>query len=316
MQVPKGIAGRYNTFARWIFKIYKWPLIQFFLAPVLLTLPPVLLTKFTDSEKFHDLVSVHMPSVAQTLDEYYLLTVLLAAVYTFFVLAFAKSVVQRVNVGGLGTSDLLTLIATLDAIVGLKDRRFGYHVKNIDKLAKETLFCDITQPKAQITDIIQGVWHLFDAAKSKETHNLIRVVFAQIVDGKIVDTSLYFPLDETVKASLEDLNNSNSSFLTAFRTKKIVIISDIEAELKKAETKRRYVATGNVKDDSGSVICYPIMHNPTRQIPFVISIHCDERNYFKPEFAEIYKLSLERFELRLSLEYSLMLIKENICENI
>ena len=37
------------------------------------------------------------------------------------------------------------------------------------------------------------------------------------------------------------------------------------------------------------------------------------KNYFKKEFSEIYKHSLQRFALRLSLEYSLLLIKENHC---
>lgn len=315
MQIPKGIAGPYNAFARWIFNIYKWSFIQFFVAPVLLVVPPVLLTRFTDSERFHSFVSILMPNVAETLDKYYLLTVLLGAIYTFLVLAFAKSVVRRVNLGGLDTDSLLTLIATLDGIVGLKDRRFGEHVKNMVNLKKETLFCDITRPDQQLDDIVRGIWNLFDAAKTKDTRNLIRVVCAEITDGKITDIPLYFPHDEIVKASLEDLNNPSSAFMTAFRTKKIFIVSDIEAELKRPEAKRKYVATGNAKDDSGSIICYPVMHNPTRQIAFVISIHCDERNYFKPEFAEIYRLSLERFELRISLEYSLMLIKENVCES-
>ncbi|GAB1720274.1 MAG: hypothetical protein NTAFB09_20050 [Nitrosospira sp.] len=314
MQVPKGIAGGYNAFARWVFKIYKIPFVEFFCAPILLTIPPVLLTRYTDSEKFHDFVSKLVPSLANFLDEYYLLTVVIGALYTFSVLAFAKSVARRVNLRGMDVDGLLSLIGALDAIVGLKGRRFGDHVKNMDTLNKESLFCDITQPREQLADIVRAIWQLFDNAKTRESRNLIRVVCVEMTAGKITDIPLYFPLDEIVKASVEDLNNPSSALMTAFKTKKILIISDIAAELKKPETKRRYAAVGNSKDDSGSIICYPISHNPTRQIPFVVSIHCDEPNYFKPEFAEIYRLNLERFELRMSLEYSLMVIKERICE--
>ena len=50
-------------------------------------------------------------------------------------------------------------------------------------------------------------------------------------------------------------------------------------------------------------------------IPFVISVHCDEAGYFKEEFRELYEHSLKRFELRLGLEYSLLIMKERLCVN-
>lgn len=314
MQVPKG--GRYNLFSRFILKVYKQWWMQYFLAPVLLTVPPVLLTKYSDDERFRSLISVHLPTIAQILDEYYILTIFLSSIYTLVVLAFAKSVIQSANNNGLDTDSLLVLIKALDGIVGLKDKRFGRYVKNIDDLSKETLFCDISQPRDQIADIVRGIWYLFDAAKTKDTHNLIRVVFAQVDNKKIVKIPFYFPQDEAVKASLDDLNKSNSAFQTALRAKKICIVPDIERELKKVETKRKYVASGHDKDDIGSIICYPIEHTPTREIPFIISIHCDEANYFKSELSKIYEHTLARFELRLSLEYSLMLIKEKVCEKL
>lgn len=310
MKSPKGGDGYYDKFSRWIFKIYSYWWIQYFIAPLLLSLPPLFLTKYVDNAKFHADVSAKFPDIAEFLDRYYLLPIILGSVYTGIVLAFAKSIMQRVNTRGLNTDGLLILIKTLDGIVGLKDKRFGEHYKKRDQFTKQKLFCEITQPHKQISEIVRGIWQLFDVEKSKGTNNLIRVVLAEIRNGQIIDTSLYFPTDEPVTAPIEVLNNDNSSLLTAYKTKKIVIIPNIKEELKKAPAKRKYVAA-ETDDDDGSLICYPVVHNPTKEIPFVISVHCDEKNYFKKEFSEIYKHSLQRFALRLSLEYSLLLIKEH-----
>lgn len=313
MKLPKGGGGLNDACAKRLFSLYKIPWVQFFLAPLLFTLPPVLLTKFTDSQKFHDFVSADFPQLAEFLDRYYLASILFATIYTIAVLAFAKSIVRRVRIREIDTSGLLSIIAALDGIVGPKAARFGEHVKNIPNLTRETIFCTISQPQLQIVEIIRSLWYLFDAAKSRETNNLIRVVLARFADGKIIGFPVYFPADEFVDASLDDLNKPNSAFSTAFRTKKILVIPDIEKELR---TKKRYEPLGNHDDDSGSLICYPVIHKSTREVPFVISIHCDEKNYFKQdnEFVEIYKLTLERFALRLSVEYSLLLLKETICE--
>lgn len=247
------------------------------------------------------------------MDEYYIASILFVAIYTLVVLALAKAIAQRVKTREIDTNGLLAVMGALDGIVGSKAARFGEYVKNIPNLDRAAIFCTISQPQLQINEIIRAIWHVFDAAKSRETNNLIRVVLARFEGGKITGIPVYFPADEFVNASLEDLNKPNSAFLTAFRNKRILVISDIEKELR---TKKRYVPTGDPDDDSGSLICYPVIHKPTREIPFVISIHCDEKNYFKPssEFTGIYELTLERFALRLSVEYSLLLVKEATCE--
>lgn len=312
MKSPKGGESIYDIFSRYILRIYHYWWIQYLMAPLLLTVPPVLLTKYVDNEKFHTYIKNNFPYTAEFLDEYYLFSIVLAAFYTFFILAIAKSILKRANANGLDIDGLLILIKTLDGIVGQKDKRFGDYYKRRKEFTKDNLFCEITQPENQISEIVRGIWQLFEAEKSKSTHNLIRVVLAEIKNEKIIDTSLYFPSDEPVIVSLEVLNNENSTLLTAYRLKKLIVIPNIQEELSKTESKSKYIAAGT-DDDFGSLICYPIVHNPTKTIPFIISIHCDEKNYFKKEFSDIYRHSLQRFALRLSLEYSLLLIKEDYC---
>ena len=120
-------------------------------------------------------------------------SILFATIYTIAILAFAKSIVQRVRIREVDTSGLLAIIAALDGIVGPKTARFGEHVKNIPNLNRETIFCTISQPQLQIVEIIRALWYLFDTAKSKETNNLVRVVLARFANGKIIGLPVYFP---------------------------------------------------------------------------------------------------------------------------
>lgn len=233
MKLPKRGTGIRDACARWLFNFYNNHLwVQIFLAPLVLALPPVLLAKFTDSPKFHDFVSDHLPKVAQFLDEYYISSILFVAIYTFVVLALAKAIAQRVKTREVDTNGLLAVMGALDGIVGSKAARFGEYVKNIPNLDRAAIFCTISQPQLQINEIIRAIWHVFDAAKSRETNNLIRVVLARFEEGKITGIPVYFPADEFVNASLEDLNKPNSAFLTAFRNKRILVIPDIEKELR------------------------------------------------------------------------------------
>jgi len=116
-----------------------------------------------------------------------------------------------------------------------------------------------------------------------------------------------------VAATLDQLNHPTSGIQVAWRTKEILIIEDIRKEIAKAPAKRRFSPVGLEREDSGSLICYPVRHAGTNSIPFVFSIHCDQANYFKEDFADVWEHSLERFACRLSLEYSLQLVKEELC---
>ena len=99
--------------------------------------------------------------------------------------------------------------------------------------------------------------------------------------------------------------------MTALRTRRIVVIESIRDELRKGE-KASYVDTGVAQDASGSIICYPVI-TAANEVPFVISIHCDEEGYFKKASAEVYSVTLDRFALRINLEYCLDRLKEKLC---
>lgn len=281
---------------------------------------PGLTVAYFSNRVFGDTVRQWAPDFTGWLDTHAWLILLLAFVYPTILIAFARFVMQRANSNGISQDTLLSLIAILDRIVGCKAKRFGDFVIRLnrggtDAISEET-FETITQPLTQIAEITRGVCELFNVLLvDTKPRTLIRVVLVEIKGNKVVDLPVFFPEDEPVRTKIKVLNQPESTIMTALKTKKIVIIESTKKEGRKA-LGRRYVAGDEDDNESdGSLICYPIRHEATNSIPFVLSIHSDEAKVFTKQNSELYKHLLGRFENRISLEYSLMRIKEEVAES-
>lgn len=316
MRFPKGDRRLYGRFTRWLFELYKKWWVQYIAAPVLLAAPPALVTGFYNNKALNAKVLALSPWVADLLTQYAIAAFLFASLYSLILLAFAKSVVKSVDARGLNVEGLLMLIAAIDSVVGSKARRFAERATNMNGLTRESVFDEITQPTKQIAEIVRAICELFNLATTdKKRPNLIRVVLATINENnEITGLPIYYPEDEPVRSTVDGLNDPSSAIRTAARTRKTIIIRDIAKELEKPKVKRKFADTGNDQDNIGSLICYPVLHNGTKRVPFVISIHCEDAGYFKEGFVELYEHTLQRFALRLSLEYSLLTIKEKLSE--
>jgi hypothetical protein len=318
MKIPKNNKGRVNKFAIATHKFWSrsvW--VRWLFAPLVTGVLPVVTTAYYSNKVFGEAVRQWAPAFTQWLDTHAWLMLILAFVYPTLLIAFARFVMKRVDSNGINQDVLLTLVASLDQIVGCKARRFGDHVVALNRGATpgnaEQTFDSITQPQTQIAEITRGVCTLFNALLGESRpKTLIRVVLAEIGGDKVVSTPVFFPEDEPVRADMKVLNHRDSTIMTALRTKKIVIVESTLKETKK-NSGRRYVASEDDDSDSdGSIICYPIRHGPTNSIPFVLSIHSDESGVLNKEHAGLYKHLLERFENRINLEYSLLKIKEGV----
>lgn len=272
---------------------------------------PVLKTKLSTFDYF--------PSV--WMDNNGWLVVLMVFIYPTLLISAARFVLSQVNHRSVDQSILFNLMATLDRIVGCKANRFGNHVESLLKEdnsdLKEHPFNEITKPELQIAEIVRGVCELFNSLSTStgRRKTLIEVVLARVENNKLAAVEIFFPDDEPVRNSIEALNNDQSTMKVALQQKRMVVIESTKKELKKKRN-RRYVA--GVEDDGNtdwSLICYPIRHQPTNSIPFILSIRSDEPGTFKNEHRELYKLILGRYESRISLEYSLKVIKEEVTKN-
>lgn len=317
MKIPK-VTSLLNRIAKYLHGYYSgW--FNKTVIHLTVVVPPSLILALYSNKSLKNFIKVistdaTYQQIATIGRDYSLVFNAISFIWPIVLLTLGSEIVKRAESDGLSVDGLLALIASLDRIVGTKNTRFSQHVKNINHLSKETVFENITDPKAQIVEILREICAFFNATRSEKKRALIRVTLAIFKDGKICELPVFFPSDEPIKSSIESLNSRNSAFLTAYNSKKMVLISDIQKELKKAIEKRKFAETENEEDNSGSVICYPVKVQDS-SVPFVISIHCDEAGYFKDEFKELYEHSLQRFALRLSVENSLLVMKEKFCVN-
>lgn len=314
MKIPKDLS-RWNRCAAYLYSFYSgW--FNKVLINLLVLVPPALIATLYSNKDVKNFIRVvtsdatytHIATVGR---DYVLLFNLFTFVWPVLLLSIGSEIAKRAQSNGVNVEGLFALIKSLDSIVGIKNKRFHLHTKNIDQLSKDTAFENITDPNAQIAEIVKEIGVFFNAIGEKK-RALIRVTLAVMKEGKIDSLPIFYPNDEPIKSTIDSLNSPNSAFLTAYKSKKTLLISDIKKELKQPNGKRKFAETENEEDNSGSMICYTVKVYDS-SIPFVISIHSDESGYFKDEFKEVYEHTLQRFALRLSVENSLLIMKEKLC---
>jgi hypothetical protein len=283
--------------------------IRWVLTPLITGIIPALVVAYYSIDKFGNLTKQYIPAVAASLDDHAWLVMFSAFIYPTLLIAAARFVLDRVSSNGVDRDTLLSLMAVLDRIVGCKAKRFGEYVVAGKK--NEAPFEAITQPQSQIMEITRGVCELFNVLLAEaKPRTLIKVVLAETQGNKIASVPVYFPEDEPVRVDIKVLNQMESTMMTALRTKKMVIIESTKKELHKKQNRRYVIGEEDDKDADGSLICFPIRHEWTKSVPFILSIHSDVAGAFRQENSELYEHLLGRFGCRISLEYSLMKIKE------
>lgn len=203
---------------------------------------------------------------------------------------------------------LIALLEQLSNIVGTKGRRFAEAVNELPK-TPEAAFSRITQPEAQLLEIVRAIYEYFKLF-CEDRRTGIRVNIAVIgQDGKIQSIKFHHPPQNVVRSDVSSLNNPNSTISYAVKTKKIVVIESIKKESQRNYS--RFVVTDQSRaDEDGSLICYPIVHPATNKVQFVLSISCTKSMHFDAAKSPLYRDILGHFALRINLEYSLLVLKE------
>lgn len=314
MKTPKDLS-RWNICATYLYSYYSgW--FNVAIINLFVVAPPAIIATLYSNKDVKNFLKVILSdesylNIASIGRDHVILFNTLAFIWPVILISIGAAIAKKAESDAINVDSLFTLIKSLDSIVGIKNKRFHLHANNIGNLTKDTAFENITDPQAQIAEIVKEIGIFFNAI-GKKKKALIRVTLAVMKNGKISSLPIFYPNDEPIKSNLKSLNAANSAFLTAFKSKKTLLISDIKKELKKPENKRKFAETENEEDNSGSMICFPVKVYDS-SIPFVISIHSDEPGYFKDESKEAYEHTLQRFALRLSVENSLLIMKEKLC---
>lgn len=312
MRFSKGAFGAVDRAAKWLVKCHSKFWAKFLVVPVLIAIPPAFVMAFYSNQAVKAFVTETTPTFAAPLQNLPMIFVGLAAIYPSVLIAIGKAISRRAETCGVHIDTILALVGALDSVVGLKLQRFQKFCQQ-GNLTAQDAFCAITMPTLQIQEITRAICEFFNAIRRSDGRSsLIRVVLARMRNGKIVELPVYFPNDEPPTVSIGRLNQK-SAIICAARDKRIVVIESIATELKKSERRRRFVEVESDSDNRGSIICFPIK-GPSQGIPYVVSIHCEDDGYFKSSQADMYASILERFALRLNLEYSLLCLKEKLCE--
>lgn len=313
--------GRFGKCCCWLYKIISIWWVKYFILPLLQTLPPGLII-FSIDHKDDALAGKEADATNLVVNNPVLngtVTYLADNPYVAFIIAATyliglNGLINLVQDKGdheieeIDSKGLLTLFESLEAIVGAKANRFGEYLKsyiNGSKNAKE-VFQAITKPDQQIALIAAGLHGFFDAIDTVDVN--FRVCVISTKGGLATDFYYYHPISEPPRAEIKDLQSSESTVSVCLRKKSIVIVPDVHEVVEKGKN-REYVGSTSGQDER-SILCYPVMHHYTDDIPYVISVVADKKDYFRTEKKHFYNWVFRHFAVRMALEHSLLLLKK------
>lgn len=204
------------------------------------------------------------------------------------------------------------MVIEFDDVVGRKEKRFSEAYRSFARQngagapRASQVFHEITQPRAQLDRLLQGVWHLFHSLLSSRygPGKVLKATLFMVRDQKVESVVCSLPGNHVVQSPLSSLSDPRSGVMVATRSGKIVVIDSVEREL--ASPSPRFLSTARSSGSSdSSLICYPIRLADPNSF-FVVSLYYNQGDAFQVQYADAYAKILESFALRLKLEYSLL----------
>jgi hypothetical protein len=240
----------------------------------------------------------------------YLYVVIMKAVYAA-INSYAKPA-KELEVG-----DLIAILKAIDIVVGDKTKRMSNEAKSImlrGKVCGKATFSQITRPDQQIPLLISGLRSVFEYMDQDKTD--FRVGLLKIENNKPIDWYSFDPVSFPPRTGAKELGAPTSTVSQCVKTKSIVIVGDIQKEISKKTKKERRFIKGNTQDtENGSQLCYPLIHAATGKIEYVITVAGNRSNCLSENYSELYAWIIKHFAVRVSLEHSLLMMKERANES-
>lgn len=293
--------------------------------PALTTLPVLLLAPISRSG-IPSASSVEQRGVEKYISEFLDLIwqfvsehIVVAYVLVFFYVALVRAVGAGIvslskSAYSLDREDIIYLHKAANTVVGAKMQRFFDSVKftKNNPLSASDTFFSITQPDEQIKLMVHAISSVIEYIdkKYKTGQANVEIGLLKIEDGLPVDWMIYKNGAPSVSAG--DLGVPESAVMRCLKSKKTLIINDIEKEVSKKGGGSYHVFQED-GDNSGSLLCFPSKFTPNNSIPYVVVLKTSEKNYFKPE--GLYEWAIDGFVSRMLLEHSLVILKERALRN-
>jgi hypothetical protein len=208
------------------------------------------------------------------------------------------------------------VLHSIDNAAGEKMRRFGDAARRVVAepalLLPNQIFATITQPLDQRSALIDGIYQIFrlDAESTEPASgDLISVKLARMKGGMFDSFEAWLPADHAPNSGPAQLCTPECSLSVAAATREPVIIEDIERELSRSGT-HQFTAGALGSSATGSLISFPIIHQPTDGVPYVVTVRSEKAMHFRDNWKGRYRALLRPFLTRISSEHSLSLLKE------
>jgi len=311
--------SRAKKLCKKIVKICETWFVKYIFRPVFFLLPPTILTMLAMKKGLQaEVVDLTGQAVGNFLNNSALLIIVGAYLYIVIMKAIYAGVrsyakpAKEIEVG-----DLIAIMKAIDIVVGDKTRRMGSQAKEmlqVSNVCGKKTFLQITRPDQQIPLLIGGIRSVFEYMGDAKT--LYRVGLLKIENNKPVDWYSFDPVSHPPRTQASSLAAPTSTVSRCIKSRSIIVVDDIQKELAKKTKKERRFMKGNVQEsEQGSQLCYPLIHPATGDIEYVITIAGNRTNSLIEKYSELYAWIINHFALRVSLEHSLLIMKEKADES-
>lgn len=283
--------------------------------PVFFLLPPTVFTAVATRKGLQDqLVEIFGAAIGEYLNGSALVIIVGAFLYVALMRTLYAGIEQYSHPEKeLKTADLLAILNALNVVVGDKNRRFGGYLKAQLKARQVNpgqTFLEITRPDQQIVLLIISLRTVFEYLDDKNAR--YRVGLLKVENRSPIEWVAFDPTSHPPRTSPQQLSAPSSTVSHAINTKSLVVVEDIQVELRRKKNKgeRRYIKGSTQDSDQGSQLCFPINHASTGSVEYVITVAGDKKACLVEKHAEIYSWIIEQFSTRIALEHSLLVLKE------
>jgi hypothetical protein len=233
----KSVRRIVNFFEKW------WAV--YIVNPLLLGLAPSIITMLSINKTVQESAKNFLSaSLITFMSDHVVLVVLSCGVSVVIIRAiFALLKILSKEQTILDLSRMFTISGTFDEIVKSKYSRFSNEAKRISskKRTSGEIFSSITQPEQQIYLLTTGIKTVFESLY--EMDNLeIKASIMSIKNSKPVECVTFRSRTDIPKTIATQLDNPNSTIKLAATKKQMIIVSDIQKEIKiKNQRKKRYI---------------------------------------------------------------------------
>jgi len=293
--------------------------VQYIARPILFLGPPILVSTLAIRESLRvDIVEFAGERVGEFLNNSALIIIVGTYIYVVVVKALYAAIRSYAKPAReLETGDLFALIKAIDIVVGDKTKRFNSEAKpkaSASDFCGRKTFLQITRPDQQIPLLTAGVRSIFEYMGSKDT--AFRVGLIKVENDKPVDWYSFDPASSPPRTPAIDLKAPTSTVSRCIKARSIIVVENITKELSKKTKGERRFMKGNFQDgEEGSQLCYPVIHPATNNIEYVITIAGNRTSCLVEKHAELYAWVIEHFAMRITMEHSLLILRERAIES-